>query len=108
MNVSELCTLPTLTPVHLADGAPEIAGVYCCDLLSWAMSRAPEGCVWVTVMANINTLAVAALCDVAAIVLAEDAQIPDNVLQKAKEQGINLFASAEPIFTCAKAIDCAL
>ena len=38
----------------------EVTGTYCCDLLSIAMSRAPEGCAWVTVMGNINTLAVAA------------------------------------------------
>ena len=49
----------------------EVTGTYCCDLLSIAMSRAPEGCAWVTVMGNINTLAVAALTDAACIILAE-------------------------------------
>ena len=42
----------------------EIEKVFCCDLLSIAMGRAPTGCAWVTVMANLNTLAVASLADV--------------------------------------------
>ena len=35
----------------------EIAKVFCCDLLSIAMSKAPENGAWVTVMGNKNTLA---------------------------------------------------
>ena len=38
-----------------------VESVYCCDLLSVAMGHAPAGCAWVTVMGNINTLAVVAL-----------------------------------------------
>ena len=36
----------------------EIGKVFCCDLLSIAMGKAPADCAWVTVMGNINTLAV--------------------------------------------------
>ena len=36
----------------------EITVPFCCDLLSVAMGQAPSGCAWVTVMSNINTLAV--------------------------------------------------
>ena len=38
---------------------------FCCDLLSVAMGKAPAGCAWVTVMGNMNTLAVATLADAA-------------------------------------------
>ena len=37
----------------------EVTSVECCDLLSVAMGNLPSGCAWVTVMSNINTLAVA-------------------------------------------------
>ena len=47
----------------------EINGCYCGDLLSWVMSRANEGDVWLTVMGNINSIGVAVLADVACIVL---------------------------------------
>lgn len=48
-----------------SDAEREITRVFCCDLLSVAMGKAPAGCAWVTVMANINTLAVASLTDTA-------------------------------------------
>ena len=41
----------------------DISRVFCCDLLSIAMGKAPTDGAWVTVMANMNTLAVAALTD---------------------------------------------
>ena len=55
----------------------EISTVFCCDLLSIAMGRAPAGCAWVTVMGNMNTLAVAALADAACIIMAEGATLDD-------------------------------
>ena len=77
---------------------------FCCDLLSVAMGKAPAGCAWVTVMANINTLAVASLTDAACVILAEDASLDDAVLAKAKMQGITLFATGLPIFDAALSI----
>ena len=62
------------------------------------------GCAWVTVMANINTLAVASLTDAACVILAEDASLDDAVLAKAKMQGITLFATGLPIFDAALSI----
>ena len=66
----------------------EIETVFCCDLLSVAMGKAPAGCAWVTVMANLNTLAVASLADVACVILAEGFHMDENGVQKAKIQGI--------------------
>ena len=62
----------------------EIKGYYACDLLSWAISHANEGDLWVTVMNNINILAVASLVDVACIVIPEDIEIPDSLKEKAE------------------------
>ncbi len=78
-----------------------ITKVYCCDLLSIAMGRAPENGAWVTVMGNMNTLAVASLTETACIILAEGAQLDALALQKAKEQGITVFATPEAIFEAA-------
>lgn len=76
----------------------EITEPYCCDLLSVAMGKAPQGAAWVTVMANVNTLAVAALTEVSCIVLAEGVLPDEQTGNKAKEQGITLLASEEPVF----------
>ena len=78
-----------------------ISGPYCCDLLSIAMGRAPEGCAWVTVMGNINTLAVAALTDAACIILAEGIRLDDAAKQKAREQGITVLGTSKPVFEAA-------
>ena len=66
----------------------EIDGCYCGDLLSWVMSRAKEGNIWLTVMGNINSIGVAVLTDVACIVLTENAPLDDNAKQKADENGV--------------------
>ena len=65
------------------------------------MSRAPEGCAWVTVMANINTLAVASLADAACVILAEDAALDENAAAKARQQGITVLSTSMPVFEAA-------
>lgn len=74
---------------------------YCCDLLSIAMSRAPEGCAWVTVMGNMNTLAVASLADAACIILAEGVRLDDAAQKKAEEQEITVLRAEQPVFETA-------
>ena len=86
----------------------EIAGTFCCDLLSIAMGRAPAGCAWVTVMANMNTLAVATLADVACIILAEGVALDEAALKKAAEQEITVMGTELPIFEAALSVHRAL
>ena len=74
---------------------------FACDLLSFAMSRASSGCAWFTVMGNVNTIAVAVLADCACIVLCEGAELDENALEKAKQQGVTVFATRKPIFDAA-------
>lgn len=75
--------------------------LFCCDLLSIAMSRAPSGSAWVTVMGNMNTLAVASLCDVACIILAEGVRLDEVASVKAAQQGITVFHTEMPVFDAA-------
>jgi len=79
----------------------EVTKPYCCDLLSIAMSKMPQGAAWVTVMANVNTLAVASLTDAACIILAEGCNFDEASLEKAKEKGITILRSHMPVFECA-------
>lgn len=74
---------------------------FCCDLLSIAMSKAQAGAVWITVMGNVNTIAVATLTDVSAIIIAEDMTLDTFALAKAKEQGVIVLATPLPIFEAA-------
>lgn len=82
----------------------DVENIYCCDLLSIAMSRMPEKAVWVTVMSNMNTLAVASLTDTACVVMAEGVNVDEAILSKAAEQGITLLQTDLPIYEAAIAI----
>lgn len=102
MTVKELLDSGKFETVTVGDRTErEITTPFCCDLLSVAMGRAPEGCVWVTVMGNMNTLAVAALTDAACIILAEGAQLDEAAEKKAKEQEITVLKTEEPVFDAA-------
>lgn len=78
-----------------------ITKVFCCDLLSVAMGRAPEGCAWVTVMGNRNTLAVASLADVSCVILAEGAAFSKEDLDCAIRQDITVLSTELPVFDAA-------
>lgn len=79
----------------------EISVPYCCDLLSIAMGKMPAGAAWVTVMGNINTLAVATLADASCIILAEGITLDEPACLKAKEQGVTVLLTELPIFDAA-------
>lgn len=105
MTVKELIEKELFKVVNEGENtARAIEKVFCCDLLSIAMGKAPEGCAWVTVMGNINTLAVATLADCACVILAENAAFDEAALEKAVEQGITVLKTDMPIFEAALAV----
>lgn len=90
----------------LSEGRPdrEVSRIFCCDLLSVAMGRAPADGIWVTVMGNKNTLAVASLTDTACIIVAEGAELDEACVEKAKEEGIAVAVTDLPVFDMALAV----
>jgi serine kinase of HPr protein (carbohydrate metabolism regulator) len=82
----------------------EISGCYCGDLLSWVMSRANEGDVWLTVMGNINSVGVAVLADVACIVLTENAALDEDALNRAKQNDVIILQTDKNSYQMAAAI----
>ena len=101
MLVKELAELEDFTPLTLPMPNREVLGVYIGDLLSWVMGRAKEDNAWITIMSNINIVAVAALCDTASIILAEGVTVDENVKKTAEEKGINLLSSEKSAFVLA-------
>jgi len=102
-NIGEHLALPLLAGEEST--GREVTSVYCCDLLSLVMGRAPADSAWVTVMGNVNAIAVAALADVSCIVLAEGVQPDAAALEKARENHIALLTSHRPVYPTAKAIE---
>ncbi len=102
MTVNELIEKLDLKAVALPCGERETCGAYCGDLLSWVMGRAESGNVWVTIMSNINVVAVASLADVSAVILAEGVEVDDEVKKTALERSVNLLSSNESTYNIAK------
>lgn len=103
MTIDELrehCDLTVLTAPP-DGGSREITGCYLGDFLSWAMGKISAGDVWVTVMGNVNALAVAALTDAACIVLAEGARLDPEAFEKAQEQELIVLASEKSSYALA-------
>ncbi|TQI67140.1 DRTGG domain-containing protein [Clostridium sp. KNHs216] len=73
----------------------EVTGGYTGDLLSWVMSRLPENAAWLTVMGNINAVAVASLKDAACIVLTDSAPFDEEALEKARQLDFPVLLSEQ-------------
>ena len=69
-------------------------GVYCGDFLSRAMSRVEEGNLWITIMNNINVIAVASLTDCSAVILCEDVHLMPDALEAAKEKEVTILETS--------------
>ena len=108
MTVREMAEQLSLKPLAVADGERAIEGVYIGDLLSWVMGRASSGDAWITIMSNINIVAVATLADVACIVLAEGVTLDENVKQTAEQKGVNVYTTDMTAYEVAAALATAL
>ncbi len=93
MTVYDLCKSEKFAPLTVSDAMREISGVYIGDLLSWVMGKAQSGEAWITIMSNINTLAVASLTDVACVILAEGVTLEPDILKAATDKEINIVST---------------
>lgn len=102
MKVSELASIEGFGTIALPEGEREISGVYIGDLLSWVMGRAKADDAWITIMSNINIVAVASLADVACIILAEGVTLDAAVTETANAKGVNIISCSMPAYEAAK------
>ena len=107
LKVCDITEKLSLKPLSLADSSREVTGVYIGDLLSWVMGRANSGDAWITIMSNINIVAVASLADVACIILAEGVVPDEGICAIAKQKGVNIYTSDKTAYVLATALaDC--
>jgi hypothetical protein len=89
--------------LKVVSGPRDLSGVipsggYTSDLLSCVMTGAPHGGIWVTLQAHSNVVAVAALLELVAVIITEDAQPEPATIRKADEEGITLLTTPKPSF----------
>ena len=94
MTVQEIATACQFNVLCLPEPNREIDGAYVGDLLSWVMGKAEADNIWITIMSNINVIAVASLSDVSCVLLAEDVTLDNEVLDTAKAKVINVLSTS--------------
>lgn len=73
-------------------------GGYSSDLLSCVMAGAKRGHLWITLQAHLNIIAIAALNELAAIIITENAQPDPASIARANQQGVILLSSSRPTY----------
>jgi len=76
----------------------DVTSGYCSDLLSCVMIGARSEGVWITLMAHSNIIAVAALLDLSAIIITENAQPDEETITKANDKGVTLLSTSKSNF----------
>ncbi len=84
------------TPKNFAQIQP--SGGYASDLLSCVMAGAQHQGIWVTLQAHVNIVAVAALLDLAAVIITENAMPDEATIARANQEGITLLSTSMPTF----------
>jgi len=84
----------------------EIKTGYCGDLMSDVMANAEANCIWITIQAHKNSIAVALIKDIKALIFTNNASISKEVIEKANEEKINLFRTNKDSFTVCGEIYC--
>jgi len=98
MKISDLAPSLGLKLVQGEFADREVGSGYASDLLSDVMANAKADGVLVTVQAHKNTIAVASLAGLAAIVVCNARPLPEDMVEAARAEGIALLSTAQTAF----------
>jgi len=102
MTVTDLARLLDGAIVGPADACGrEVRGGYASDLLSDVMANAQDGDAWITMQRHVNTVAVAQLKNLAAIVIVNGRQPEAEMAARAAEHGVAVVTTPLPAFDAA-------
>lgn len=102
MKVKELVAKMDLTVFGGASGLDrEIHGGYVSDLLSDVMGSADEGNLWVTLQAHRNVVGIAALKDLAAVVIVKGFAPNAETIEDSDREGVPLLGTSLETFEVA-------
>ena len=98
MRISELGGALGLETAQGDYADREISSGYASDLLSDVMANAKADGVLVTVQAHKNSVAVASLVDLGAIIVCNSRPLPEDMVEAARAEGVAVFRSAQNAF----------
>ncbi len=98
MRLAELAGALELEAIQNSFEDKLIQDGFTSDLLSDVMGKAKADSVLITIQAHKNTVAVASLAGICAIVVCSNRPIPDDMRDAARAEGIGLFRSSRNQF----------
>lgn len=99
MTVTEIVRLLELVEHSSGSGLDvEVQGGYASDMLSNVMAHCRQGDIWVTIQCHRNVVAVASLVGAAGVILTAGVVPSDDVVDKAKDEGVVLLSTHLPAF----------
>ena len=104
MTVKDVMHQLSLTPLALPDEGREVVGAYVGDLLSWVMGRAKADQALVTIMTNVNVVAVASLLDLSMVVVCDNAMPDGDVISTANAKQVNLLSYSRSAYELCAAL----
>ena len=99
MTISEVSAALGTELLHDNFNDTGLSGAYTSDLLSDVIANAKDGGALITIQAHKNTVAVATLVDVTAIIVCNNRPIPEDMLAAARENDIAILLTNENQFT---------
>ena len=91
MKLNRLVEIPGTECLLPAPADPEVFAAFTSDLLSDVMAHAAENSVLITIQAHVNTVAVASLVGIRAILACSSRPVPADMLAAARQEKIALF-----------------
>ena len=101
MTVKQLSEHNEFSIITMPQPEREIKNVYIGDLLSWVMGKAQEDDGWITIMNNVNVIAVASLSDTACVILSEGVTLNDDIKNTAENKGVNVLSTKKSSYQAA-------
>ena len=98
MKVSDLKTKLNYEEVCAGDSDADIRSGYTSDLLSDVMGNALDDSVLVTIQAHKNTIAVATLVGMAAVVICNNREVPQDMIDAANDEEVAVFRTGKNQF----------
>ncbi len=94
MTVKEIIDRLGLQCLNEANLEEEVTGAYASDLLSDVMGNASEGAVLMTIQAHKNTIAVATLVGIPAVLVCTSRPVPEDMKSAAQQEGVAIYRTA--------------
>jgi DRTGG domain len=105
MKVSDLKDITEYEAVVAVNQDDEIKAGYTGDLLSDVMANSDSDSVLVTIQAHKNTIAVATLAGIKAIVICNKRKVPQDMAEAAEKENVAIYATYKDQFTVSAEIN---